>query len=152
MQNKKIYMGVVICLVVAGLSFWGGMIYAGKNITAANASRQGGFNQNGFNQNGGGTRQVSRGGANAGGLVSGEVLSVDSKSITVKLRDGGSKIVLFSPTTKVEKTVDGVTTDVVVGKQVSITGTANTDGSVSATSIQVRPLIAMPQAPQAKTN
>ena len=146
MQNKKIYIGVIIGLVIAVLSFWGGMTYARKNITTTNANRQGGFSQNGFNQNGGGARQVSRGGANAGGLVLGEVLSIDSKSITVKLRDGGSKIVLFSPTTKVEKTVDGVTADVAVGKQVSITGIANTDGSVSATSIQIRPLILVPQA------
>jgi hypothetical protein len=149
MQNKKIYMGVIIGLVIAVLSFWGGMTYAGKNIKTANASRQGGFNQGGFNQNGGAKGQMARGGANLGGLVSGEVLSIDSKSITVKLRDGGSKIVLFSPATKVEKTVDGITADVAVGKQVSIMGTANTDGSVSATSIQIRPLVVIPQA---KTN
>ena len=146
MKNKKIIIGVVVCLVVALLSFRGGRMYASKNITNANASRQGQFTQGGFNQNGGTRGSMMRGG---GGFVSGEVLSIDSKSMTVKLpsggpasTQGGSKIVFFSPTTKVEKTVDGTTADVVVGKQVMITGTANTDGSVNATSVQLRPISA----------
>jgi len=135
MKNKKIVLFVVIGLVIAGLSFFGGMKYAGKNINAAAASRQNSFAQNGGTRGGAGMRA----GANGGGLVSGQVLSMDDKSITVKLNNGGSKIIFFSPTTKVEKTVDGVTSDVTVGKQVMITGTSNTDGSVNATSIQLRP-------------
>jgi hypothetical protein len=143
MKNKKIVGVVVIGLLVAGISFWGGMTYAGNNLKKANANRQGNFSQNGFGgQNGG---RMARGGA-GGGLVSGKVLSVDANSMTVALGNGGpqgtqggSKIVLFSPTTKIEKTVDGIVADVVVGKQVMITGTANPDGSVSATSVQIRP-------------
>jgi hypothetical protein len=144
-MNKKIVPIIIICLVVAVLSFWGGMTYAGKNITAANASRQGAFGQNGG-------RNMMRGGA-GGGFVSGTVLAKDATSLTIALRapggpnssqggatsTGGSKIVLISPGTQVEKTVSGAITDVAVGSQVSITGTANPDGSVSATSIQIRP-------------
>lgn len=138
MKNKKIIVSVVVCLVVALLSFKGGMMYANKNVTKANASRQSQFGQNGFNQNGGGKGQGMRGGA-GGGVVSGEILSKDATSMTVSLRAGGSKIVLYSPTTKVEKTVDGTIADAVAGKSVMITGTTNPDGSVSATSIQIRP-------------
>lgn len=140
-KNKKIIVSVVVCLVVALLSFKGGMMYANKNVTKANASRQSQFGQNGFNQNGGGrTGQGMRGGANGGnGVVSGEILSKDATSMTVSLRAGGSKIVLYSPTTKVEKTVDGTIADAVVGKSLMITGTANPDGSISASSIQIRP-------------
>lgn len=157
MKNKKIIVSVVICLVVALLSFRGGMIYAGNNLKKASANRQGVFSQNGFSGQNGGVRGngMMRGGA-GGGLVSGKVLSVDANSMTVALGNGGpqgtqsgSKIVLFSPTTKVEKTVDGIVADVVVGKQVMITGTTNPDGSVSATSVQIRPN--QPVAPT-KTN
>lgn len=138
MKDKKTISIIVVSLVLIVLSFRGGMMYAGKNIKAASDSRQGAFSQNGFNgQNGG---RMMRGG-NGGGFVNGEVLSVDSKSITVKLRDGGSKIVFFSPSTKVEKTVDGATADVAVGKQVMVTGATNSDGSVNATSIQIRPVL-----------
>ncbi len=144
MQNKKIggVIIIVIVIVVAGLSFFGGMKYGqNKNSIPSLANRQGNFNPSGFNPNGGArTGAMMRGGA-GGGLVAGEVLSMDNKSITVKLRDGGSKIVFYSPTTTVEKTVDGTTTDVVVGKQVTVIGTANSDGSVNATSIQLRPTI-----------
>ncbi len=139
-KNKKIIVEVVVCLVLVLLSFRGGMMYAGKNISAANASRQGGFSQNGFN---GGKGQGMRGGA-GGGAVAGDILSKDATSMTVSLRAGGSKIVLYSPATKIEKTVDGTIADVLVGKSVMVTGTANPDGSVSATSIQLRPTFTMP--------
>ena len=149
MKNKKIIGGVIIVLIVAGLSFWGGMMYAGNNIKAAAASRQGAFNQNGFGGQNIGSRGGAgmRGGVNGGGLVLGEIIGKDDKSVTVKLSNGGSKIVFFSPTTKVEKTVDGLATDVVIGKQVMINGVANQDGSVNANSIQIRPIVV-----QAKTN
>jgi len=152
MQNKKIIGGVIAGLIIVMVSFYGGMVYARKNITNANISRQGNFNQNGFTgQNG--SRMMGqniRGGSNGGGFTSGEVISMDATSMTIKLRDGGSKIVLFSPASKVEKTVDGAIADVAVGKSVMVTGTTNPDGSVSAISIQMRPTLAIP-AP-AKTN
>jgi len=150
-KNKKVIVSVVVCLAIALISFRGGMMYAGKNITSANASRQGQFGQGSFNPNGGRSGGVGmrNGGGIGGGIVSGEVLSVDATSMTVKLRDGGSKIVLLSPTSKVEKTVDGAIVDVVVGKSVMVTGTTNPDGSVTASSVQLRPTF--PVMP-AKTN
>jgi hypothetical protein len=140
--NKKIVLGVAVCLVLVVLSFSGGMIYGKGNVSKSDTNRQGQFAQRGFDQYGGertGNQGMMRGGVNGGGFVSGEVLSIDDKSMTVKLPNGGSKIVFFSPSTKVEKTVDGTTADIVIGKQVMVTGTASADGSVSATSIQLRP-------------
>ena len=141
MKNKKIIVGVVVCLVIALLSFRGGMMYSKSTNVAPS---QGQFGQNGFS---GGRGQGMKGG-NSGGVVSGDILSKDTTSMTVSLRAGGSKIVLYSPSTKVEKTVDGTIADAVVGKSVMVTGTSNPDGSVSATSIQMRPALPM----TAKTN
>jgi hypothetical protein len=52
--------------------------------------------------------------------------------------DGGSKIVLFSASTTVMKATTVSRDDLTVGEQVTVTGATNTDGTVSAQSVQVR--------------
>lgn len=139
MKNKKIVLSVVICLLIALLSFRGGMMFSNsKNLTNQFVNRQGNFSQNGFNQNNGGKPIQGMRAGPGNGLISGEVLLIDDKSITVKFRDGGSKIVFFSPVTKIEKIVQGIVLDVVVGKTIMINGVANSDGSINASSIQIR--------------
>jgi len=138
MKNKKIIIAVVVCLLISGISFWGGTKYAkGSNPSI---SRQG----SDF-QGQGGQRMGSRGGI-MNGITSGTVVSKDDKSLTVELHsantDGSSsKIIFFSPVTKIDKTVSGAVADISVGSQVSITGDANTDGSINANSIQIRSAI-----------
>ncbi len=79
-----------------------------------------------------------RTGDNASFLV-GEVIKKDDKSITIKNRDGGNKIVFFSPSTSIGKfgttTIDQVT----VGQTINARGQANPDGSVVSTMIQIMP-------------
>ena len=139
MKNKKVIVSVIVCLVIAIISFFVGIKYGEGKTPASSQSQTFNRMQQG-NKNGG---SGMRGGL-GGGIVSGEILSKDATSMIVKLRDGGSKIVLTSPSIKVEKTVDGLSADLIVGKSVMVTGTANPDGSVSATSIQIRPNFVMP--------
>ncbi|MEW6610236.1 MAG: biotin/lipoyl-binding protein [Patescibacteria group bacterium] len=65
--------------------------------------------------------------------------------VGVKLQDGGSKIIILSDATKVTKTDEGTVNDLTVGTRVAVTGTSNSDGSVSAQTIQIRPQ--MPPSP-----
>jgi hypothetical protein len=91
----------------------------------------------GFGGTGGTGGTGPTGGNRGGGFVSGSIMAEDSNSITVKLADGSTKIVLYSGSTNINVSQAGSAADLVVGKDVTITGTANTDGSVTATRIQM---------------
>lgn len=134
-KNKKI-VGVVIVVIALGLSFYGGMRYAQGNIAAAAAARGANF----AGGRGAGGVAGARGGAGggAGGGTAGNIISKDATSITVGLRTGGSKIIFFSPSTSISTIASGTPSNLLSGKQVVVQGTANQDGSVNASFIQVR--------------
>lgn len=128
-------------------SLYGGMTYGKGQAVRAPAGPQGfgmnggqGFGDGQFRQNGGQFRPGGGpGGRNGGGLVNGEIISADAQSITVKLRDGGSKIILLSDKTEISKFVAGEAGDLKVGENVMVMGSANADGSVTAQTVQLRP-------------
>jgi hypothetical protein len=139
-MKKQIITTIVVATAVGALSFFAGMKYQTKKLTNSQNSNQQNFGQlRGQNAGGQNTRRMS---ANGGaGFANGEILSKDEKSITVKLRDGGSKIVFLSNTTAIGKTTEGDKEDLEIGKQVVINGTTNPDGSLTAQNIQIRPNI-----------
>lgn len=136
--NKKILpMVIVLILVISSGAFYGGMKYSQSkrgNPNFGNLSpeqRQ----QLGANARGG-FRSGNQEGAN---FTAGDIIAKDDKSVTVKLRDGGSKIIFFSDSTEVVKSVSGTASDLEIGKTITVNGTANQDGSITAQSIQLRP-------------
>jgi len=144
MNKKNIIIIAVGVLAVMGLVFYGGMKLGGRDRVSENF--KGSFSGSGqFNLQDSGMRGLN--GQNAGTLnktvgmnggVSGEVIAKDDKSITVKLKDGGSKIVLYSEKTSVSKMATSSLSDILVGEQIMVVGSSGQDGSVSAESIQVR--------------
>jgi hypothetical protein len=119
MTSKQIVILIVIAIVFAGGGFYGGMRYQqSKSPTRRNVQFTGGRAGMGF--------------------VNGQVMSADSGSITVKNQNGGSQIVILAPSTQYRKTVDGTASDVVVGGMVTVTGTSNSDGSLTAQNVQIR--------------
>ena len=140
---------IAVALVAATGGFFGGMKYtqsktpvgrgAGAFANLTPEERQARVQQFG---GAGGIRQGS--GAN-GGFTTGEVIARDDKSITVKLANGGSKIIFISDATKVTKSADGILADIVTGKEISAAGSPNQDGSMTATSIQLRPQLPITQ-------
>ncbi len=139
-MKKQIPSFLLIAIVFAGAGFFGGMKYQQKKGL-----------QNIRQQFGGGQFQRGNGSANISGqprqagnrivgrAVTGEILSQDEKSFTVKLPDGSSKIVLLSESTTVNKATAGTKEDLKTGEQVVVFGTENSDGSVTAQNIQLNP-------------
>ena len=142
--------GIPVLLIA---SFYGGMLFEKNKTSVANLNRGAMMQANGAGGFAGGTgRTGGRGAMNgAGGFASGDILSKDASSLTIKLRTGGSKIVLFSDKTQVVEAVQGSVDDLAVGGSVTITGTANADGSVTAQSIQIRPATTAPAPTPAAT-
>ena len=125
---------VAVVIIIGAGSFYGGMKYGQQNRFAS--ASQGNFR--GVAGSFGGARRGGAGGT-GGDAASGEIISKDDKSITVKLRDGGSKIIFIADSTQVMKSTAGTVSDLAIGDQVMSFGTANADGSVTAKSIQIRP-------------
>ncbi|HEV7424389.1 MAG TPA: hypothetical protein VGO21_04340 [Candidatus Paceibacterota bacterium] len=131
MNNKKIGLGIVGIIVLVGV-FYGGIVY-GKSQIAPRGQR--GMGGQAFAAGGGG----AGGFRNMGGFTTGQIIAKDEKSITVQLVGGGSKIIFLDANTKISKSTAGILADLAVGTQVSVTGAANTDGSVNAQMVQIRP-------------
>ncbi|MDB5189974.1 MAG: hypothetical protein JWN49_300 [Parcubacteria group bacterium] len=139
-KNKMIAGAAVVLVVVAGVAFYGGMAYAKGGSNAGTQARAGQFGgaQSATGAGRTGARNGVFGGvAGMGGATFGQVIAKDDKSITVKLATGGSKIVFITPTTPVSKDVSGSLADVAVGTQVTVAGSANADGSISAQSVRI---------------
>jgi hypothetical protein len=136
MKNKKI-IGVVAALVLLGAGFGGGYAYAKSQSPRG---QFGTFSVNGqavqFGGRAGGA--TLRTGAN-GGFTAGEIITKDANSITVKMQDGSTKIILVGSSAQILKQISGTTDDLVVGQNVTITGSSNSDGSITAQSIQLHP-------------
>ncbi|MBI4261952.1 hypothetical protein HY624_00310 [Candidatus Uhrbacteria bacterium] len=135
---QKILLLVVGFVVVGGGAFSGGMRYERQKNSGARQDRQARMQQ--FGGMGGG----QRGTRGNNDLVAGAILSKDEKSMTVKLRDGGSKIVILSDATTITRSVDAPLASLTTGEQVNVTGSVNADGSINAQMIQVRRDLARP--------
>lgn len=135
MNTKNIAIVAVIVILVGAGSFYAGMQYASSqrkglaNVPGDFQGQRAGNRQNGGQNN---------------GFASGEVISKDDKSITIKLRDGGSKIIFISEKTIIGKMSTGTISDVAQGANITIMGTANTDGSLTAQTVQLRDGSIMP--------
>jgi hypothetical protein len=142
LMKKTISIIAITVVIVGGLAFYVGMKY---DQSASKSNMQERFQQLG-DQQGAAFAGAGRMQRTGGGFVAGEIISKDDKSVTVKIQDGGSKIIFVSSDTKVTKNAEGSLDDVSVGTSISANGTPNQDGSISAQNIQIRPAIV--QQPQ----
>ena len=127
-MNKNVIIMAVAVIIVGAGGFFGGMKYQQNKQPA-------------FFRQFGGEEGIRMGVGDSKGFlpVNGEIIAADEKSITVKLQDGSSKIVLLSDKTEINKTASTTKEDLKVGEKVAAFGTENSDGSVTAQSVQLNP-------------
>lgn len=134
MKNTTIII-VLLCIV-----FGAGGFFAGMKYQSSKSSTAGGQFAGRFGGQGGTGRTGGAGGRTGLRPVTGTVLNADANSITVKLADGSSSIVLLSSKTTINKAATASAADLTSGIRVSAFGTANADGSMTATSVQINPM------------
>jgi hypothetical protein len=144
MKNNQYLIVVIVALLVGAGSFFGGMKYQQSQQSSNRmfGNFQGARTGNGQVQGQGNRMMANR-------PVSGDIISADDKSITVKMPDGSSKIILFSDKTEINEASQAAKQDLTVGKKVAVFGQVNSDGSVTAQNIQLNPILKVQgQAPQ----
>ncbi|HAF11582.1 MAG TPA: hypothetical protein DCK98_16080 [Chloroflexi bacterium] len=142
----QIIVGVVVALALFGGGYAFGSSRAPAATTAA-SSTTGATTGRGANGGAGGAG-ANGGAAAARGVANGQILAVNSDSITISVRSGGgangatptttTQLVLVGTGTRVVKTVetDVKLTDLKVGDTVTVAGTPDTaSGTISAQTI-----------------
>lgn len=146
MKTNQIIAIFVLLLVVGGAAFFGGTKYQQrKNISGFNRQNTGiqGRGQ-GMGQGPGQDGNVAKNRGQVAGFrqTIGEIINIDDKSITVKLADGSSKIVLLSDSLTVSQATSAAKTDLKVGVKIAVSGDQNTDGSIIGRNIEINPRVA----------
>lgn len=137
-NNKLIISGIVVLAIVAG--FFGGVYYQ-KNQSVNSMGKTRADRNDAFTQDrGSGMGMNDRPGSDMrGGVISGEISNKDESGMTIKMADGSSKIILVNNDTKYTISSEADSTKVVVGEKVAVFGESNSDGSVTASSIELNP-------------
>src|SRR5690242_15497846 len=113
--NKNMIIAALLVVLALGGGFFAGMQYQkskAPSFAGGNGQFFRRFAQNG--QNGQNFRPVR-----------GQVLSIDSTGMTVKMMDGTSKIVVVSPSTMFVKSTSAASSDVKAGDTVMVIGAQN---------------------------
>jgi len=144
LRSALISIGVLILL--AG-SFFGGTLFGARRARAGlpDAFRermsqfaQGGAALPGFEEGQLGRGGMGRLGGQGGGLF-GQIEGIDGSTIIVTGLNDQQTIVQITDTTLIEKYASVTAAELALGEQVTVSGSENEDGSITARSVQVAP-------------
>ena len=129
-KNTMMIVAVVLIVVAAAGGFFGGMMYQKNQASTLAGAGRGNY-----------AARFGQSGQHAASLrpVRGQVLSMDNNSLTVKLSNGSTEIVVLSSSTAFMQSTTAALGDVKTGDTVNVVGTANSDGSVTAQQVQINP-------------
>ena len=135
--RRRPWLPLVGAVILAVVAFAGGFAVANATATKVTSAGNGGNFGNGQGLGPGASGRPR--GAGFGGGTSGTVGSVSADQMTITTAAGGQRIVLLTPTTTVTEVTSAkkAITDLTAGQTVTIVGTSNPDGSVTATNVVV---------------
>lgn len=147
MKNKKqLTTQVTIIIIVAVISFFVGTKYQQSKLTSRFSQRSNNFSREGMIPQDGTSRgnrspQDNNNHNQPPGFPQtvGKIINIDENSITIKTNDGGSKIILISESTVINQSIEVSKTNLKVGSSVHVSGSVNSDGSISGRQIEVGP-------------
>lgn len=137
LSKKNLPLVIIAALLMLGAAFYTGRLSASSQSSMSGSDQRLGLEgqgrgiMNGNNRSQGG--QMVR-----GNLVNGTIISQDEKSLTLNLAEGGSKIIYLSASTTIAKMTEATMADLSTGQTVTVNGSTNSDGSLSAQMIQLR--------------
>lgn len=123
----------VTAIVTGGAGFWGGTRYSGERRTMMRVQNTEGRPYG---------NRVTQGGPSAPmgqRSTAGEVTAKDDKSITVKMNDGSSRMIILSDKTTYRTSEESSLDVITVGTKVAVFGESSNDGSMTAASIEINP-------------
>ena len=132
---KKILPIVIAIFIIAGGTFYCGMKYTEykKDPRLLFSEERQQFFQENTERNS--VREMQR--LPDSGFFAGEVINKDEQSLTVKMPNNESRIIFFSSATEISKTAEGSMEDIEIGRQITLNGDKNSDGSYTAKTIQI---------------
>jgi hypothetical protein len=133
-RTVQIVLGIVILVVVAAGSFYGGTVYGQGQAQAQLAARRQDFGQGGQAQGGAGQRM-----GGPGGMVFGQIEEVGDGFLVITDNNGKQTQVRVTDTTLIEKNASVSLADLKQGETVIVSGATGSDGSITARSVQVAP-------------
>jgi hypothetical protein len=140
-----IVLGVLLVLVIAGGSFYGGMVY-GKNQAQSELPTMVGFEGVPAGRGRFGGQLGAQPGANAGqtertqgGSLFGEIQSIGDGEMTIVDQSGDQVQIYVTDTTLIQKQAEVTLADLEEGETVVISGSRSDDGSITARTLQVAP-------------
>ncbi len=119
----------IIWAVIAAIALAGGVVWGRSMVgsVAGRAASNGAFAGRSF------TGRMGAG----GGFVLGQVASVGSSTLTLQLANGNSEVVFYSTSTAITEPQTVPASRIAECANVTIIGTPNADGSMTASAIQV---------------
>lgn len=143
-ENQMLVNAFLALFLVAG-SFWAGMQYQKRG----QAGPQGQFGPRGMLT---GTvpqgQNATRDNRTGFRPISGDIMAREDKTLTVKMADGSSKIVLLTDQTKVNRENEVTWEELKAGEKVMVMGQEGSEGAVTAERITLNPAsLPNPQKP-----